>query len=155
MAVSGQAEPGCRICAKHRGKGPLVGPEVWADDYLLVTHRPVGEDGTTVLGYLYVDSRRHVPYLDDLSDAEAVAIARTVKRAARGLRTELGAEFVFSAIIGMGIAHFHQHLFVRHPGTPDGYGWMAGDQWPDAPRGGTADVVELCRRLRPYLEPDG
>lgn len=155
MVASEQAEPDCRICAKHRGEGPLAGPQVWADEHLLVTHRPVGGDGTTVLGYLYVDSRRHVPYLDDLGDAETVAIARTVKRAARGLRTELGADFVFSAIIGMGIPHFHQHLFVRHAGTPARYDWMAGDQWPDAPRGSTADVVDLCLRLRPYLTADG
>lgn len=66
MGVSAHAETNCRICAKHRGEGPLVGPVVWADEYLMITHRPVGEDGTTVLGYLYVDSRRHVPYLADL-----------------------------------------------------------------------------------------
>ena len=151
MVISEHAELGCLICAKHRGEGPLVGPRVWEDEHMLVSHRPVGEDGTTVLGYLYVETRRHVPYLADLSDAEAEVIGRTVRRAARGLRTELGADFVFSAIAGMGIAHFHQHLFVRHAGTPAEYGWMAGDQWPDAPRGPTPMVVELCSRLRPYL----
>ena len=144
---------GCPICAKHRGEGPLVGPAVWADEHALISHRPIGPDGTTVLGYLYVETRRHVPYLADLSDAEAEAIGRTVRRAARGLRTELAADFVFSAVIGMGIAHFHQHLFVRHPGTPAEYGWMAGDEWPGAPRGPLPMVVELCRRLRRYLEP--
>jgi ATP adenylyltransferase len=151
MVMSGPGEPDCRICAKHRGEGPLVGPEVWTDGYSLVSHRPVDADGTAVLGYLYVETRRHVPYLADLTDAEAEAIARTVRRAARGLRIELGADFVFSAIIGMGIPHFHQHLFVRHPGTPAEYDWMAGDQWPDAPRGSTAEITELCVRLAAYL----
>jgi ATP adenylyltransferase len=153
MAVSEPAEPDCRICAKHQGEGPLVGPVAWADEYLIISHRPAGEDGTTVLGYLYVDSRRHVPYLADLTDAEAEAIGRAVRRAAAGLRAELGADFVFSAIIGSAIAHFHQHLFVRHAGTPARYEWMAGDQWPGAPRGSTADIVALATRLRRYLEP--
>jgi diadenosine tetraphosphate (Ap4A) HIT family hydrolase len=146
------AEPDCLICAKHRGEGPLVGPMVWADEHLLISHRPVGADGTTVLGYLYVETRRHVPYLTDLSDDEAELIGRAVRRAALGLRTELDADLVFSAIIGTGIAHFHQHVFVRHTGTPADYGWMSGDQWPDAPRGTTASVVELCGRLRRYLD---
>jgi ATP adenylyltransferase len=155
MVVIEPSAPGCLICAKHRGEGPLVGPKVWEDEHALVSHHPIGEDGTAVLGRLYVETRRHVPYLADLSDAEAEAIGRTVRRAALGLRTELGADFVFSAIVGMGVAHFHQHLFVRHPGTPTEYGWMAGDKWPDAPRGPTPVVADLCRRLRPYLRPSG
>src|SRR3954452_4705554 len=101
----------CLICAKHRGEGPLVGHRVWADEHVIVSHRPVGNDGTTVLGYLFVESRRHAPSLDALTEVEAVAIARAVWRAARGLRAELGPEFVFSAIVGRGVAPFHQHLF--------------------------------------------
>ena len=146
-------DPDCLICAKHRGDGPLVGPVVWADRHLLVTHRPVGEDGTTVLGHLFVETRRHAPYLADLTEDEAVSVARTVRRAARGLRAELAADFVFSAIVGMGVAHFHQHLFVRHPGTPAEYDWMAGHDWPAAPRGTSSTVMELCDRLRTHLSP--
>ena len=59
---------------------------------------------------------------------------------------------VFSAIVGMAIPHFHQHLFVRHAGTPAEYDWMAGDRWPGAPRGDEPAVVELCGRLRRHIE---
>lgn len=149
--TSAHAEPDCLICAKHRGTGPLVGPKVWEDEGLLVFHHPVGEDGTAVLGHLYVETRRHVPYLADLTDSEAEAVGRVVRRAAHGLRTELAAEFVFSAIVGKGVAHFHQHLFVRHAGTPAEYDWMAGDEWPDAPRGTAPEIAELCARLRNHI----
>ena len=142
----------CPICAKHRGEGPLVGPVVWEDDVLMLSHGPVDEQGTAVLGYLFVEPRRHVPYLPDLTEAEAEAIARVVHRAAIGLRTELRPDFVFSAIVGTGVAHFHQHLFVRHAGTPARYEWMASGRWPDAPRGSLDDVVDLCGRLRRYVE---
>ena len=155
MASTEPSDVPCLICAKHRGEGPLVGPRVWQDDHLVISHRPAGEAGTTFLGYLFVETRRHVAYLDALTDTEAEAIGRAVRRAARGLRAELGAEFVFSAIAGRGVAHFHQHLFVRHPGTPASYGWTAGDEWPDAPRGRLADLVGLCARLRPYLDAPG
>jgi diadenosine tetraphosphate (Ap4A) HIT family hydrolase len=152
MIENDASGPARLICAKHRGEGPLVGSSVWADDQVLVFHRPVGDDGTTVLGYLFVETRRHVAWLDDLTDREAETVAHVVTRAARGLRVELGADFVFSAIVGMGVPHFHQHLFVRHPGTPSDDEWTAGHEWPSAPRGGSAEIAELCARLRPYLE---
>lgn len=141
----------CPICAKHRGEGPLVGEVVWADEHVVVSHRQVGDDGTTVLGYLFIESRRHAPTFDVLTEPEVVAVALAAWRAARGLRAELDAEFVFSAIIGRGVAHFHQHLFVRHRGTPREYSWMDFDDWPEAPRGGPAEVADLCTRLGRYM----
>jgi ATP adenylyltransferase len=149
-----QPQPDCLICQKHQGRGPLVGPEVWRDENLVVSHRPVADDETTVLGYLYVETRRHVPYLADLTDREAEAIGRVVRRTASALRTELAPAFVFTMVAGMRIAHFHQHLVVRHAGTPAEYDWTAGDQWPDAPRGTKQDVIALCNRLRPHLDED-
>ena len=59
-----------------------------------------------------------MPYLADLTDRGAEAIGRVVRRATVALRTELAPDFVFTMVVGMGIAHFHQHLFVRHAGTP-------------------------------------
>lgn len=118
---------------------------------MLVFHHPIGHDGTTVLGHLYVETRRHVPHVADLTDQEAEAVGRAVRRAAVGLRAELNPDFVFSAIIGMGQAHFHQHVFVRHPGTPADYDWFTGDTWPGAPRGTAAAVEELGSRLRCHL----
>lgn len=149
--MTSRPEPDCPICAKHRGEGALVGEVLWADEQVVVSHRPVGPDGTVMLGYLFVETRRHVPYLTDLTEAEAEAVARLVRRAAVGLRAELQPDFVFTAVVGMGVAHFHQHLFVRHAGTPDEYDWFSGSQWPDAPRGTAADVAHLCARLRPHL----
>lgn len=137
---------------KHRGEGPLVGDRVWADEHVIVSHRPVGDDGTTVLGYLFVESRRHVPSWDALTEAEAGAIARAAWRAARGLRAELDPEFVFSAIVGRSVAHFHQHLFARHQGTPDQYSWMESAAWPGAKRGGVDEVADLSARLALHLD---
>jgi ATP adenylyltransferase len=142
---------GCLICAKHRGEGPLGGFRVWENEHSLVFHRPVDGSGTTMPGYLFVESRRHVPYLADLTDEEAAAIGRTVRRAAAGLRAELDADFVFSAVAGMSQAHFHQHLFVRHRGTPAEYGWMSGDEWPEVPRHSDQKINDLCVRLRAHL----
>jgi diadenosine tetraphosphate (Ap4A) HIT family hydrolase len=136
----------CPICAKHRGAGPLVCPEVWSDDQVVVTHRP-----GTFPGYLFVEPRRHVASLDALTEPEALAIARAVWVAARALRAELDPESVHTFVAGRSAAkvHLHQHVFVRHRGTPTERGWLDVD-WPGAPHG---DPATLCGRLAPHFMP--
>jgi ATP adenylyltransferase len=141
----------CDLCRKHRGEGPLAAPEVWRDPYVVVSHLAPGADGRVYLGYLFVESRRHAAYLDDLTDDEAAAVGRAARRAAAALRAVLDVEHIFSAIVGRGIPHFHQHVFPRYRGTPERYGWLASDEWPDAPRGDLAAVAALCERLRANL----
>jgi len=41
-----------------------MGPLVWEDEHCLVFHAPVAEDGTVFLGYLFIETRRHLPYSD-------------------------------------------------------------------------------------------
>ena len=133
---------GCLICAKHQGHGPLVGPVVWTDSVVVVSHRPAG-----VLGHLFVETRRHVATLDELTVGEAEAVARAVRLVARALRAELDPEFVFSMIAGLSVAHFHQHVFVRHRGTPAELPWNEV-AWKGAPSG---DSGALCARLRTHF----
>jgi ATP adenylyltransferase len=129
----------------------LVGPVVWQDELVVVSHRPVGQDGAGVPGYLFVETRRHVAVLDGLEPDEVGAVARAVWWAARGLRAELDPDFVFSAVVGRAVAHFHQHVFVRHRGTPEDVGWMDGHEWSGAPRVTADRLVELSARLRRHF----
>lgn len=140
----------CDICAAQRGEGPLVAAPVWRDDLVVVRHLgPVGD--RVVLGHLVVESRRHAEYLDGLTDTEAAAVGFAVRRAAVGLRAELDPEFVHTAVLGRRFAHFHQHVYVAHRGTPAEYPWWRADEWPDAPHGGPAEVAALCDRLAGYF----
>jgi len=140
----------CPLCAKHRGGGPLRSPEVWRDDLVVVTHLPP-RDGPVCLGYLFVEPLRHAPHIEDLTDAEAATIGIAVRRAAVALRAELDLEHVFSAVIGLGVPHFHQHVFPRHRGTPAGTRWFESATWEGAPRGDLAQTEDLCTRLRPHF----
>jgi ATP adenylyltransferase len=118
-----------------------LGPVIYRDDLVSVSHRATGP-----LGYVYLESRRHVAYLDQLSDAEAAAIGWAVTRVARGLRAELDVEFVHTFVSGRGVAHFHQHVFARHAGTPKDHPWWP--EWDEAPHG---DVQTLADRLSGYF----
>jgi ATP adenylyltransferase len=137
----------CVICAKHRGEGPLGGERVWEDDHVVVFHA-----GPGFLGHLFVETKRHAPYVSDLTDAEAAAVGRAVAHGARALRYEIGAEFVISAVIGTGVAHFHQHLVSRYPDTPADVRWHESDEWGGAPHGDDHAIAELAARLRPYFD---
>jgi histidine triad (HIT) family protein len=62
------------------------------------------------------------------SDAAATRLARALLDAG-------GAEWVYSAVIGHGAPHFHQHLLPRYPGTPREIAWHAVDEWEAGPHG--------------------
>src|SRR5690242_8597611 len=114
----------CAICERiARGAGLLL-----ADEHVVVEHlEPQGDDETAYLGYLFVETRRHVAGLGDLTPEEAAAVGRAATRAARALRERAGAEHVYAAVIGHHMDHFHLHVIARYPGTPREYWWVRVD----------------------------
>jgi diadenosine tetraphosphate (Ap4A) HIT family hydrolase len=147
----------CFVCRKHRNRGSLMpGGPVAEDDLVLVSHivtpDALGRDGTTAyLGHLFVEPRRHAAGLADLTDAEARSVGWWCTRAGRALRDVAQAEHVYAQVIGDGVPHLHVHLLPRYPGTPREYLWTRVDQWPQARRGGTAEIEGLVRDLHGYL----
>jgi ATP adenylyltransferase len=141
---------GCPICAKHRGEGPLSGQLVGRWTGFWIYHAPHREDGTAPLGYLFIESDRHAPHLEDLGADEAAALGVLRSRLAAALAEALDPLNVFAAVIGRGVPHFHEHVFVRHRGTPDDVPWDESDG--AAPRADAAEVERLATRLRTQLE---
>ena len=142
----------CQICAKHRGEGPLRGELVGRWDGFWVYHAPPAADGTAALGYLFIEADRHAPHLEDLTDEEAAALGRLRSRLARALARELDAENVFSAVIGRGVPHFHEHLLVRHRGTALDVPWHASDD--HAPRADQQVVRDFAGRLANHVDAE-
>ena len=135
----------CPICAKHRGEGPLRGALVGRWDGFWVYHAAPDERGLAALGHLFIETDRHVPYLADLSPEESAALGRLRTRLAHELRMATDAEFVLAAVIGLGVAHFHEHLFARFRDTPGEVPWHESDD--AAPRADEAAVAALAGRL--------
>jgi diadenosine tetraphosphate (Ap4A) HIT family hydrolase len=133
---------GCSVCAKHRALDEILG-----DEHAVVSHL-VPEGEPVYLGYLFVEPRRHVAGLGELTPAEAASFGRLAADAAGALRRGEGAEHVYAAVIGHGVDHLHLHLIARYPGTPREYWWVRVDEWPDAPRGDAAAVAAVSARLR-------
>ena len=141
----------CFICDKHSRaeSAPLL---LAADDLVVVSHLPLvtpaGAADRVYLGYLFVEPRRHVGELGDLTTDEAGALGRHAARASRALQVSERAEHVYAAVIGHGVGHLHLHLIPRYAGTPREYWWMRVDEWPDAPRGDAVAIAALIQRLR-------
>src|SRR4029077_2858184 len=142
--------PDCRICARHRGEGLMSGQLVGRYDEFWVYHGQPGADGLAALGHLVIEADRHVPYLADLTDDEAAALGSLRSNLAGALRDELGVPFVFAAVIGTGIAHFHEHLLPRHPSVPPEVPWHQSDEAGQKADANT--VAELAVRLAARLE---
>jgi diadenosine tetraphosphate (Ap4A) HIT family hydrolase len=135
---------GCSICARIEGEHDFV----LEDEHVVVEHLEPQADGNAYLGYLFVETRRHVAALGDLEPEEAAAVGRAATRTARALEAATGAEHVYAAVIGHHSPHFHAHVIARHPGTPREYWWVRVDEWPDAPRGDAQAIAAFCERLR-------
>ncbi|HSL98363.1 MAG TPA: hypothetical protein VK831_07310 [Candidatus Deferrimicrobiaceae bacterium] len=136
----------CQICEKHRGAGPLGGLLVLRTERFWIYHAPADDAGLAPLGHLFIEADRHAPYLADLTSDEAAELGRLRTELARAIRAELGAEFVFAAVIGTGMAHFHEHLLARHPGTSADVPWHQSDE--AAPGADAEAVAALAERLR-------
>jgi diadenosine tetraphosphate (Ap4A) HIT family hydrolase len=142
----------CWICRKHGAMSIVPGGVIAADEHALVSHLPLTTPNACAsavyLGHLFVEVRRHVAELGELTPDEAASVGRLAALASRALMSSEGAEHVYAAVIGHGIAHLHLHLIARYPGTPERYRWTRLDEWPDAPRGDALAVIALADRLR-------
>lgn len=143
----------CLVCRKHRGETALPGGAIYEDELVFISHAPLwGDEQDHYLGHLFIEPKRHVAELAGLSEAEAQAIGLHTSRAARALMAIAGVEHGYAFVIGDGVPHVHVHVIGRYPGAPREYWGPRVDDWPEAPRGGEAEIARLAARLREYLQ---
>lgn len=141
----------CVVCQKHRGQRPLEGGIIFENDLILISHAQLfGDETDHYLGHLFIETRRHVPGLADLTDDEAACIGIYTSRMADALLHTLEMEHVYSFVIGDGAPHFHVHIIGRYVGAPREYWGSKVDDWPGAPRGGPIEIQRISDTLRRY-----
>ena len=150
--MSSNAVMNCLVCRKHRGEVAVPDGIIFESDLISISHAQLfGEEKDHYLGHVFVESKRHVPELADLTEQEAQAIGLYVSRVAKALLQTEGMEHVYSFFIGDGVPHVHVHVIGRRPGAPREYWGPRVDDWPDAPRGGETEIAQVAARLRKYL----
>ncbi len=155
MSASDQPPTDCFICRKHRGEVSIPGGPIYEDELVYAGHAQIREgQSTAYLGYLMVEPRRHAEGLPELTDAEAQALGLLVARLSRALKIGEQAEHVYAFVLGDLVKHVHAHVVPRYAGAPREYWGVRVDEWPDAPRGGPAEMAALCARLRGLMSVD-
>jgi diadenosine tetraphosphate (Ap4A) HIT family hydrolase len=154
-AMSKDSPNDCLICRKQRGEFIVPGGAIYLDDLVYCSHAHLTEDQPSIyLGWLTVETRRHIPGLADLTDAEGRAVGLWIARLSRALKEIINAEHIYAFVLGHGVPHLHIHLIPRYPGTPREYWGIRIDEWPEAPHGDARQVSTLCDQLRAFLRQE-
>ncbi len=137
----------CFICNKHASGDAFGCGVVYENAVVYASHIGVDDEGSAYLGRVFVETRRHVAGLGQLSGDEAAAVGVLVNDLSSALRSA-GAEHVYAHVYGDGVPHLHVHVVPRYPGTPLEYWASRVTEWPDAPRGDLENVRQLSASSR-------
>lgn len=102
----------CALCRREDGDKELMRVQVWEDDLWRVTTASEGE----VLGFSFLEPKRHIPHVTDLNGEEARTFGEVLGRTTRALKTSTRADLVYVYIFGGGIPHLHVHLAPHREG---------------------------------------
>jgi diadenosine tetraphosphate (Ap4A) HIT family hydrolase len=142
----------CLVCRKHRGEVIIPGGVIYENDLIVVSHAQLwGQEKEHYLGHIFVESRRHVAELADLTEQEAQIIGLYTSIVAKTLLSTEGMEHIYAFVIGDGVPHVHVHVIGRYPGAPKEFWGAKVDEWPEAPKGKESEIEQVAARVRSFL----
>lgn len=143
----------CMVCRKHQGNERLLGGVIFENDVIFVSHAQLwGDETDHYLGHIFIEPKRHAPGLGDMTRVEAEMIGAYTSMVAKALVEMEGVEHVYSFVLGHHVPHLHVHVIGRYPGAPQEYWGTRVDDWPEAPRGGEAEISLVAERIREFLK---
>ena len=102
----------CVICRGSAGDAELHRILVWENSLWRLTLSLDAE----VLGFAYLEPKRHIPHLTDLDGEEARTFGEVLACVTRVLQEETAAELVYLYVFGGGVPHLHIHLAPHQAG---------------------------------------
>lgn len=149
----GNASLDCPVCRKHRGEVEIPGGVIYQNELIFVSHAQLwNNENEHYLGHVFVESKRHVAEVADLTAEEARAIGLYTSRIAKGLLYSEKMEHIYVFVIGDGVPHVHYHVIGRYPGAPREFWGPKVDEWPGAPQGTSSEIAMVAGRLRAFLK---
>ncbi|PLS01495.1 HIT family protein [Neobacillus cucumis] len=99
----------CPICEKHK---QLVNP-IFEDEDWIVNPGPLSSQ---ILGYMYIEPKRHVENWSELTDEEMGKVGLLIKRLEQALKRERSVNRVYVVTISEAVRHLHFHIIPRAEG---------------------------------------
>ena len=150
--MTGEPATGCLICDQLATTGALPGGLLVDDDLVVAYHLPpIERYPQQYLGRTLIVTRRHVDHLGELTPDEAAAVGRAAQVLGAALLALDEVTRAHVAVIGLGVPHFHQHVFPRYEWMPNDADWNALHTRDDAPKGGADEIAAFVARLREHL----
>ena len=151
--MNDSASTDCLVCRKHCGEIDIPGGTIFENGLISISHAQLwGDEQEHYLGHVFVESKRHVAEVSDLTEEEAQVIGVYTNRIAKALINTLGMEHIYIFVIGDGVPHVHYHVIGRYPGAPREYWGPKVDEWPEAPKGNETKIEQVADRLRAFLK---
>lgn len=104
----------CALCRRTEADQELGRVQVWENSLWRLTTAGEGE----LLGFSYLEPKRHIPYVTDLDGEEARTFGEVLGLTTRALKSATRADLVYIYVFGGGIPHLHVHLAPHHEGDP-------------------------------------
>lgn len=102
----------CILCQGTAGDMQLDRSEVWNNELWRLTTARFAE----VLGFSYLEPKRHIPSLAHLNGREAQTFGIVLAQVTHALQEETGCERVYVYIFGDSVPHLHVHLAPHRSG---------------------------------------
>lgn len=96
----------CVLCRGAAGDAELSRVQVWEDSLWRLTM----STGAEVLGFSYLEPKRHIPHVTDLDGEESRTFGEVLAKISSALKEVTGAEVVYLYVFGEGVPHLHVHL---------------------------------------------
>ena len=105
----------CLSCNVRDGKVKTPGGMFFENEFITITHSiPPAQ----CKGFLIVQSKRHVEHLAELTEEEALEIARGIMRASKSLEKVLTPEKIYTCSFGETVKHVHFYVIPRSKEMP-------------------------------------
>lgn len=98
----------------------------------LLRHHPLP---SPLLGWLLLDTVRHVGGAADFNADEAAGFGGMLQRSSALVRELSGCERVYAIAFGEGARHVHLHLIPRHAADPASEAWRVADLYRSVAQG--------------------
>ena len=121
----------CGVCLQHNDSVGKERFEISRNELWVLRHHP---NPAPRLGWLLLDTSRHVSGPVDFSDREASQWGLAVQQASRLVQTMTGCDRVYAIAFGEGARHLHLHLIPRVGDDPETEAWCVADLYRQVAR---------------------